>query len=215
MAGLVTADYLVSHLDTEQIGHATAEELPAVTPFTDGTPRYATRLYDTPGPTILLSEVFVPVDVGERLADAVLALADEHGVEEVTVLYGVPYPHGPDDHAVFSVATDAYDTGRLAEAGVRPLVGGFLDGFVGSLVERGMDPDTPAVGTLITPAHPPGPDFEGALLLLEAVSAHYGLAVESAELQERSAEVRQYYQELASRMESMDRRDLPEDRMYM
>lgn len=216
MASLVAVDHLVSDLGAEQVGHATVRNLPAVTPFTDGRPRHPVRLYRVEGgPTVLLSEVFLPVGVGELLADAVVGLAGEYGVEEVTTLYGVPYPHGPEEHAVFSVATDSYPGDRLESAGVAPLSGGFLDGFPGQVLARGLDEGAPAVGTLVTPAHPPGPDFDGALLLLDAVASAYGLTVDTTELRERSEEVRRHYQEMADRMESVADTDRAEDRMYM
>jgi len=218
MASLVAVDHLVSNLEATMAGHVNSPDLPAIAPFSDGTPRRPTRLYDTDADlSLLVSEVFLPVGIGDRFADAVVEFADENGVEEITALYGVAYPHGPEEHAVFSVATESYPSERLAENGIAPLRGGFLDGIPGGLLTRGLDQDTPAVGTLVTPAHPPGPDFEGALLLLDAVRNQYGIDVDTAELEERSEEVRRYYQELADRMQAVseDDGDLPEDRMYM
>ena len=219
MSALVTTDYLTTELEATEIGHATAVGLATVTPFSAGKPRYATRLYDAGSDlSILLSEVFLPVGVGDLLADTILEFADEHDISEITLLYGASYPHGPEQHAVFSVATDAYPTERLADSGVDPLAGGFLDGLVGSLLERGIADDTPAVGALVTPGHPPGPDFDAALLFLDAVCEHYGLDVDPSELEDRSEEVRKYYAELADRMEAVqeDRStDWAADRMYM
>jgi uncharacterized protein len=213
MASLAAVDHLVDDLGTDQVGHARASGVPAVTPFVGGRPRHPTRVYAGEGPGLVVSERFLPAGPGEAFADAVWELARDRGVEEVTVLYSVTYPHGPEEHAVFSVATEDYPDERLADAEVAPLGGGFLDGAVGRLLGRGLD-DGPAVATLVTPAHPPGPDFEGAILLLEAVAACYDLAVDTSELRSRSEEIRTHYQELADRMQAMDE-DPPEDRMYM
>jgi uncharacterized protein len=219
MSSLVATDHLTSELDAPEIGHATATNVGTVTPFSAGKPRYATRLYDAgPDLNILMSELFLPVGIGDLLAKAILDLADDHGIEEITLLYGVTYPHGPEQHAVFSVSTDAYPLDRLADSGVAPLSGGFFDGVVGSLLERGMADDTPAVGTLVTPGHPPGPDFDAALRFLDAVCAHFDMDVDRSELEARSEEIHQYYAELADRMETVrDERssDWGEDRMYM
>ena len=219
MSSLVATDHLTTELDASEVGHATAHGLATVTPFTDGKPRYATRLYDSGEDlSLLVSEVFLPAAVGELLGDAVVTLANQHGVDEITLLYGASYPHGPEQHAVFSVSTDAYPTDRLDDHGVEPLSGGFLDGLVGSLLDRGIDDETPAVGTLVTPGHPPGPDFDAALLLLDAVCAHYNIEVDRAELEERSEEIHRYYAELADRMEAVQdegSRDWLDDRMYM
>jgi uncharacterized protein len=221
MASLVAVDHLVTELQTTQVGHASSEFMPTVTPFTDGKPRRPIRLYETGVATdisLLVSEVFFPIGLGERFADAVIDLADRHDIGEITIPYGVAYPHGEEEHAVFSVTTETYPLDRLEDVDVTPLKGGFLDGAIGRLLERGLDDDAPAVGTLVTPAHPPGPDFDGAILLLEAVRAHTGLDIDTAELEARSAEIHRYYEELAERMQSVgdDRTaDYPEDRMFM
>jgi uncharacterized protein len=219
MSSLVATDHLTTELDASEVGHATASGLATVTPFTDGKPRYATRLYDTGEDlSLLVSEVLLPAPVGELLGDAILALADDHGIEEITLLYGASYPHGPEQHAVFSVSTDAYPTERVVDHGVKPLSGGFLDGLVGGLLEDGINDETPAVGVLVTPGHPPGPDFDAALLFMDAVCAHYDIDVDRTELEERSEEVDRYYAELADRMGAVQdegSRDWIDDRMYM
>jgi uncharacterized protein len=219
MASLVATDHLTTELDAQNVGHATARGLATVTPFSDGKPRYATRLYDAgPDLSLLLSEVLLPVGVGQLLADAITDLARTHDIEEVVLLYGASYPHGPEQHAVFTVSTESFPTERLTDSGVEPLGGGFLDGLVGALLERGMAEDTPAVGALVTPGHPPGPDFDAALRFLDAVSIHCDIDVDASELEQRSEEIQRYYAELADRMEAAqdDRSgDWVEDRMYM
>lgn len=66
------------------------------------------------------------------------------------------------------------------------------------------------------PADPPGPDFDATLLLLDAASHHYDVAVDTTELEERSEEVHRYCQEYADRVEALaDRDDQFEDRMFM
>jgi uncharacterized protein len=219
MASLLATDHLTTNLDAQNVGHATAHGLATVTPFSDGEPRHATRLYDAGSNlSLLLSEVLLPVGVGELLADAITDLAETHDIDEVTLLYGASYPHGPEQHAVFTVSTEAFPTERLTADGVEPLGGGFLDGLVGALLERGMAEETPAVGALVTPGHPPGPDFDAALRFLDAISVHYGIDVDAGELEQRSEEIQQYYAELAERMEAAqdDRSgDWTADRMYM
>jgi phosphoribosylamine--glycine ligase len=167
-------------------------------------------------------EVFVPVSAAEPFADALLSFADGHGVEEVTVVYGVPFPHGPEEHAVYAVATEDYRERTLAGTDIAPLRGGFFDGLVGELLARGLGADAPSVGVLVTPAHPPGPDLEAALLVLDALESIYGVGIDEAELRARVEETRRQYLELADRMGSLGERDLPlsardypEDRMFM
>lgn len=222
LAGLTAIDYLVTHTHTEQVGHVATRNLPDITPFTDGVPRHPMRMYTAAGSavSILISETPVPVMAGDPLADAVEAWVTEHEIEEVGIVHGVPFPHRPDEHVVFHVGTDGFRERRIGDSDIGPLAGGFLDGVVGELVLRSLDGRLPPTGALITPTHPPGPDFDGAFRILDAIGSLYGLEVDETELRARSEEVKRYFEELADRMQSLEQgdigsRDYPEDRMFM
>jgi uncharacterized protein len=217
LAGLTAADHLASGSDARQVGHVVSHGIPGVTPFTDGRPRHPSRLYTLPAAdvTVLVSEVFVPLGAAELLSSAVAEFVADTDVEEVTVLHGVPYPHGPTEHAVFHVATDGYRERRL-DGTVAPLAGGFLDGVPGDLLRRGMD-GGPPTGVLVTPAHPPGPDFEAAIRLLGAVDGLFGVASDVDALRQRSEATRLQYEQLAERMRTLTESETAEygaDRMY-
>jgi len=224
MAGVTAADYLVRHAESEQIGHVSARRFPAITPFQDGEPRRPTRLYNLEDTSlsVLIGELFVPVWAAHAFATALTEWVSSAAVEEIAVLHGVPFPHGPEEHAVFHVATPSYRDKRFEGTDVQPLGGGFLDGVASEVVTHGLDDGAEPVGVYVTPTHPPGPDIDAALLLLDIIQEIYGFVVDEKELRARSEELKQYYQELAQRMESLgegDRslgsQDYPEDRMYM
>ena len=213
LAGLTAADHLASRPEARQVGHLTAHGLPEVTPFTDGRPRHPSRLYALPEAdlTVLVSEVLVPLPAAEPVTAALTEFVTEREVEEVTLLHGVSYPHGPTEHAVFHVATDAYRERRLGDR-LPPLGGGSLDGLPGDLLRRALD-DGPPTGVLVTPAHLPGPDFEAAIRLLDAVEDLFGAATDADDLRERSAATRAQYEGLADRMRAMADSETA-DRMY-
>jgi len=224
MAGVTAADYLVRNLDATQIGHLEVGDLPRIAPFEDGQPRHHGRFYNVADAdlTVLVEELFVPVGAARRYADALLGWIAEQNVEEIGVLHGVPYPHGPEEHAVFHVATPRYRERRLADRDVPPLKGGFLDGVVGELVTQSLDDPDLSTGVFVTPAHPPGPDIDAALRLLDTLEAVYGFEVDETELRELGAQLQAYYEQLAERMatltegeEGVRSHDYPEDRMYM
>lgn len=224
LAGLSAADYLVKHLEFHETGHIRARGFPAIAPFEGGRPRQPMRLYsnDESDLSVLVNELFVPVWATEPFADAVLRWSDEAGIDEVTIPYGIPYPHAPDQHAVFYSATPGYRNGRLESSSIPPLAGGFFDGIVGELVLRSLDGAAPPVGVFVTPSHPPGPDFEAALLLLEAIQQVHEFTVDEQGLRASIEEMKQYFSTLADQMETLRQnepgvlpREHPEDRMFM
>lgn len=224
MAGLTAADYLVRHLPSEPVGAVVPHGLPAIAPFEAGTPRHPTRLYDLTDTalTVLVGELFVPPLVAQPFTESLLTWAETADIREIVVLHGVPFPHGEHEHAVYAVATADYRERRLEDGRLPPLAGGVLDGTAGELITRNLDVDALPVGVFITPTHPPGPDVDAALLLIEALEGLYGLDVDEGELRQLSEQLKQYYTELADRMETLGQadqplasRDFPEDRMYM
>lgn len=216
LAGLTAVDYLVDQLDLEEVGHVTVEQLPSITPFEDGRPRHHTRLFSRSDldVTVLVGELFVPLPAADLFCEEVLEWTGRNDVEEITVLSGVPVPHGPEQHRAFYVATDGYRETRLADADIPPMGSGYLDGINGGLVERGLDAGS-SVGVLVTPVHAPAPDVEAAIRLLETATDLYGLDVGTDALEEFAGEVQQYYADLSRRLEETAKADQPEDRMYV
>jgi len=224
MGALTAVDHLVRHQESEQIGHISPAELPTVTPFEDGVPRHHTRLYDLTDSEfiVLVSELFLPAWATRSFADHLTAWIEAVDIEEVAMFHSVPYPHGPEEHDVFYVATGTYRETRLQDTEIPTLRGGFLDGLPAELVSRGLDGDGTPTGVFVTPAHPPGPDVDGALLFLDSIEEAYGLSVDRQPLEELSENIKQHYETLAERMQTVTEsedaradREFYADRMYM
>lgn len=217
MAGLSASDYLVTEHDFEQIGYVRTRGLPAIAPFEEGTPRHPIQLYadSETNVTVLVCELFVPVSAAEAFADGLLSWLEETTLSDIAVLHGVPFQHGPESHDVFVTATPGFRERRLDGVELTPMSGGFLDGVLGELTLRGLEADGIGVGALITPSHPPGPDLEAALLLLEALGQVTDVTVDSEELEASAERLRAHYAELAERLAESEAEQFPEDRMFM
>lgn len=216
LAGLTAVDYLVDHLDFEETGHVTAEQLPAITPFENGRPRHHTRLFSHGDSelTVLVGELFVPVSAAKPFSDAILDWTETNDVEEVAVLHGVTIPHAPEQHQAFHVATDDYREKRLADTEIPAMGNGFLDGVNAEIVARGLESSL-KTAVFVTPVHAQAPDVDAAIRLLEAVERVYDLGIDTEPLESFAGEVRQYYEDLANRLSEREQAELPEDRMYM
>ncbi|UPW00350.1 PAC2 family protein [Halorussus gelatinilyticus] len=216
LAGLTAVDYLVDHLEFEQVGHITADQLPAITPFENGQPRHHTRVFSHEGAglSVLVGELFVPAWAAQTFSEAVLEWTEAEGIEEVAVLHGVTIPHAPEEHEVFYVATEDYRERRLADTEIQAMGRGFLDGMNAELVARGMESDL-RTATLLTPVHAQAPDVEAAIRLLDATQRIYDLDVDTGPLEEFAAEIQGYYEGLAERLTESAETEGPEGRMYM
>ncbi|WP_435063936.1 proteasome assembly chaperone family protein [Halobaculum sp. EA56] len=182
LAGLTAADYLVDHLELERTGHIRTEGLPTITPFENGRPRYPTRLFSRPDldVSVLVGELFVPNTLAEPFSRAILDWTEEGGVEEVAVLSGVPFAHGPDEHRAFYIASDDYREAHspaLAAAAPDPTADGAADSSAAD-----DDPGTdPATGPATDPAIPPmGNGFldgTNAALMARGMESDLGVGV--------------------------------------
>lgn len=217
LAGLTAVDFLIDQLELETTGYITTAGLPSITPFEAGKPTHHTQLFSQEEleVTLLKSELFIPPVLGKPLGDEILDWTEKRGVEDVAVLEGIRYRHGPEEHQTYYVATEDYRKNRLADVDVTPMGRGFLDGVNGALVERGIGSSL-GVGVFITPVHDQMPDVEAAIRLVETVNEVYDLGVDTGPLQEFAAEVARYYTDLAERYrEESQKTDTFADRMYM
>lgn len=217
LAGLSAVDFLIDQLELEATGYITAAGFPSITPFEEGKPSHHTQLFSRDGldMTLLKSELFVPPVLGKSFGDEILDWTEKHGVEDIAILEGIRYRHGPEGHQTYYVATEDYRENRLADVDLTPMGRGFLDGVNGALVERGIGSSL-GVGVYITPVHDQMPDVEAAIRLVETVNDVYDFGVDTAPLQEFAAEVARYYTDLAERYrEESQKTDTFADRMYM
>jgi len=215
LAGLTAVDYLVDRLDFQQVGHISADQLPAITPFENGQPRHHTRVFSHEGAglSVVVGELFVPPFAAQPFSEAVLEWTESEDIDEIAILHGVSIPHAPEEHQVFYVATDDYRDHRLADTDIPAMGKGFLDGMNAEIVARGMESDL-RTGLFITPVHAQAPDVEAAIRLLEAVQGTYDLEIDIGPLEEFATEVQGYYEELAERLNERAE-ERPEDRMFM
>ena len=159
--------------------------------------------------TVLVGDLFIPPVAAEAFSTALLDWTAANDVAEVTVLSGVPIPHGPDGHRVFYVASEDYQERRLSSTELPPMTEGFLDGVNASLMQCGLETDL-ATGILTTPVHSQGPDVEAALRLIEGVRSIYGLDIDTEPLEAFAAEVRNYYEGLSQHLDAAESQDRPD-----
>jgi uncharacterized protein len=215
LAGLTAVDYIVDQLDLEERGHITVDQFPTITPFENGTPRHHTRLFsrDALDITVLVGDLFIPPFAAEAFSTALLEWTTETDIAEVTVLSGVPLPHGPDGHQVFYVASEDYQETRLTNAELSPMGSGFLDGVNASFMQRGMETSC-ATGILTTPVHAQAPDVDAALRLIESAQSVYDLDLDTEPLESFAAEVKNYYEGLSQHLEATEPQRHPQDIMF-
>lgn len=204
MAAVSAIQYLIDRMDLDETGHVHAEGLPAITPYKDGRPYHATRLFsgDSLPITILSSELPVPIQHSEPFGRVLLDWIETREVSEVALLTAIPGLDGKD--GLSFVASEDYFEARLADTDVAPLNSGFLTGVNASLIDRAMDTDlrVGVISTSTTPYRPLDPD--AALRLVEGLRRIYDLEVDIERLRGFADSMRRHYEELAAQIDSQE-----------
>lgn len=216
MAALSATQHVIATLDLDEVGHVSADGLPAITPYSEGRPYHHTRLFSAPevGVTVLTSELPVPIQFSESFGRLLVQWLDDQPIEEITVLTSIPFLNAEE---LFYVASEDYADRHFEGDLATPLQGGFLTGVNASLIARAIDCPL-RVGVLATAGNPQVPvDGEAALRLVEGLDALYEVEVDTAQLEAFAAESSQYYQQLTEQFETAQRQERrsPEDYGYM
>ena len=187
LAGLTAVDFVTEQAEMAQVGH-----------LAGGGPPYM-RLYadEEAAVGVLVGERLPPLRTGHSLAQALITFCERESVPSITVLTGVPFAHGPDDHIPFYIATDDYRERYLGETDITAMGTGFVDGMTAELLRFGMDHNL-AVGVFTTPAH-----------------QTHDLTIDTEPLETFANNVESQYRALAERMEQTEEDSIGEDRMYM
>lgn len=215
MGSVSAIQYLIERMELHDTGHIHAEGLPAITPYKDGRPYHATRLFSRSGlPITLLScELPVPIQHSEPFGRVLLDWIETNDVMEVTLLTSIPGLEAADD--LYFVGSEDYIDERIDSRDVTPLNGGFLTGVNASLIDRAIDTDL-RVGVLATATDPYRPlDPDAALRLVDGVRTIYECDVDLGHLRAFADSMRRHYEELTSQLEAQERPSVREDYGFM
>jgi len=202
MVASIAVDRITDQLDLTHRGSVHSEDLPPVTTFQDGRVRDLVRVYAGSDPDLLTlqSDVPIPPEAFDSLGTCILKdLVDSFG--RGVFLAGVPASDEEDHGEVSAVATTDELEAALTDAGIDLTEGaGIVGGVTGALAQACYHEDVPAA-VLIVRANPYFPDPTAAKVLIEdALEPLVEFDIDTAELEEQAAEIRQGKQQIASQL---------------
>jgi uncharacterized protein len=202
MVASIAVDRITDQLGLDHYGSVHSEHLPRVTTFEDGRVRDLVRVYagDEAELLTLQSDVPVPTAAFDALVECILSdLVESFG--RGVFLAGVP-ARDEDDHGTVSAiaTTDALEA-DLRAADIELAEGaGIVGGVTGALAQACYHAEVPAA-ILIVQANPYFPDPVAAKALIEeALEPLVEFEIETAELEEQAAEIREGKQQIAQQL---------------
>jgi uncharacterized protein len=209
LVGKIAADHLVDERDMAHYGSLYCEGLPRVAVYSgeDAGLRPPVRLYADEAADLVVLQSDVPVSPTQatEFVDCVTGWIDS---SDALPLYLSGLAEEKDDvPELYGVSTGDGDA-VLADLGLeRPDDGGLVSGPTGALLHQAIETGLDSVG-LIVQTNPQFPDPEAARVLLkDGIAPIAGIDVDTDRLVEQAGEIQEAREQLAKRLQEMDRDD--------
>lgn len=200
MVASIAVDQITAQLGLEHHGSIHSKDLPTVTTFEDGRVRDLVRVYAGSNMLTLQSDIPIPAEAHDSLGSCILEDLTE-SFSRAIFLAGIPAQDEDDHGMVSAVATTDSIEKDLIEADIDLMEGaGIIGGVTGALAQNCYHYDVPAA-ILLVRANPYFPDPSAARTLIEnALEPLVDFDIDTSELQDQAAEIRNQKQQIASQL---------------
>ena len=181
LVGTIATEFLLEHLEVEQIGKITFDEGPAMIAIHDGKMVEPLGIfYNKKYNLVLVHAVTATVDKEWKIADIINKLSKDLGVKEIISLEGVGSgEEGIGEGKVFFYSNNEKKKKTFSKIKVPPLREGIIVGVTGALISR---VDSTIVTALFADTHSKLPDSKAAAKVIEVLDNYLGLKVDTKPL---------------------------------
>src|SRR3989339_568396 len=184
LVGTIATEFLIDHLETEQIGKIAFEEVPALVAIHDGKVVEPMGIFHSKKYNItLLHAVSATQGFEWELAKRSLRIATELTAKEIISLEGVGSASLPGQEKVFYFASDRKNAERFKAGGISPLTEGIIIGVTGALL---LHSDSIPFSCVFAETHANMPDSKSAAAVIEVLDKYLDLKVNTKPLLERA-----------------------------
>lgn len=185
LIGTIATEFLIEHLETEQIGSIEVEESPAMVAVHEGQVIEPVSIhYNKQYNIVLIHAISIGKGLGWQLADKIREVAKELQAKEILSLEGVGSPEMTQNSSIFYYSTNKKKTKQL-DLIAKPLREGIIVGATGALMAK--EKVTP-ITALFAETHSNLPDSKAAASIIKAVDAYLGLKVDPKPLLKQAEE---------------------------
>ena len=201
LVSTITASYLISMLESDQICALESEAFPPISMVYARKPKFPARVYSIHGSkvAIFICEVPLPNGIHRAVARSLLRWSREHKCRQIITLEGLPSENDDpldSEPKVWGVGSTDNSRTQLSKRGVDLLESGVITGVTGILLNEGRWQNYD-VTALLAEARADLPDAHAAVALTKSLSALLPeLKFELGPLQETSKRLEEYLKRL-------------------
>ncbi|MDO8480597.1 MAG: PAC2 family protein [Nanoarchaeota archaeon] len=179
LVGTIATEYLLEHLQAEQIGRINSQEMPAAVAIHGGKVVDPFGIFYNKKHNLIIVHAITPSHGFEwQLADAILDIARQTNAAEIISLEGIA-GNNPNETGTFFYTKDKKEAERLKKAGLVPMTEGIIIGVTGGLLLKG---GAIPVTCIFSETHSNLPDSKAAAGIIKALDASMDLGVNEAPL---------------------------------
>lgn len=184
LVGSIAAEFLIDHLNAEQIGCISTEKLPPVVAIHNGQILEQFGIfYDLKNNIIIIRPLAFAAGIEWELADSITHLTEMLKASELISLEGVGAGDGDIQPKAFFFTADKTKAKKLQSIGLTEIKEGIVFGVSASLLSR-----QPESTFIFTETHSELPDSRSAAKMIEVLDKYLGLKIDYRPLLEKAEE---------------------------
>jgi len=174
LVGTIASEYLLDHLDVEQIGKIVFDEMPAMVAIHESKLVEPLGIfYNKKYNLVLLHAVTASSGMEWKLSQMVIELGKQLNVKEIICMEGVGSSEATKTTRVFSYSNKNKD--KFKQIGVNPLKEGIIIGVTGAVLLRS---ENIPVSAIFSETHTNLPDSKAAAKVIEVLDKYLGLKID-------------------------------------
>ena len=184
LVGTIASEFLIEHLETEQVGKIIFNDMPAMVAIHEN--RLVEPLgifYNKKHNLLVLHAITAATHYEWEMAETIAKLASDLNAKEILSLEGVGSREGSDGSRVFYHSSRDKSSAEFEKAGIEPLKEGIIIGVTGAVLLRAEK--TP-VSCIFAETHSNLPDSKAAANIIQALDKYLGMNIDYKPLLEQA-----------------------------
>ena len=202
LVGTIASEFLIDHLDTEQIGSIRIKGMPAMIAVHEGKVVDPIGIfYNKKHNIVIIHGVTGVAGLEWKIVEAVVKIANQLQAKEIISLEGIGSPAPTEGAKTYFYTSDDKKAKRLSDAGSEQLKEGIIMGTTGIMLlksEKGMP-----VTSIFAETHSELPDSKAAAKVIQILGDYLGLKVNPKPLLKQAEKFESKLKELLGKSEKI------------
>lgn len=205
LIGGIASEQIINSLGLEQVASLKCNDFPPTAVIFEGVPRRPVRFFAGRGFLLVKSDMVIPPELSESLAEAIIDEAIEKGIKEVIIFDGIPErPDSEEENKIWGVLSSHTAVDKAEKLDLDIIRRGAISGISSSLLLIAHEKNLEAIG-MLAEGSSNLPDPRAAAKLLEKFSDYMDIDIEIDTLLESAEQLEEQYSQLIEKAQEAQR----------